>query len=134
MIITGRLAQYKSGEYCNLDMFRITPPYHDTKRWVSKDKTKYLIKEMETMHLWHIFNMLMNMIDGDAECKDTAINAIQYVGHELFKRKARAPKLPGYDFKKQVNRAENLHLGFMDAPPVQYIDDDKGYMCIDENN
>lgn len=150
MIITDKLSKYRSKEYCNLDLFRIEPQGHSTKRWQSKDGTEHLIKEMETRHLWYTFNMLQGIIDTENfyisgpepqgemayECflqeldmameqADFARVAIQYIGHELYKRGAQVPKIPEKNFKMKINRADNLHHGFADNPGevLTYKDD-----------
>jgi hypothetical protein len=141
MIITSnRLAKYKSKKQCNLDMFKWESFGHREKKWKSKDGKEHLICEMETMHLWHTFNMLNKIIetcewaeyasgpDPDTmafDCFMREMNqamamaeesrvALQYIGHELYKREASVPKLPDKEFKKKLNRANNLHHGFAD--------------------
>lgn len=140
MIIKDRLKEYRSANPCNLEMFKSKPIKHDTKKWISKDGTRHLITEMETMHLWHVFRMLLRMIETEnnflsysepqgemaqlaaaqelaviAERAAIARNALQYIGHELYKREACVPKLPKKSYKRSINRADNLNAGFLDS-------------------
>lgn len=141
MIITNKLAKYKSGQTHNLEIFKLEPAGHLQKKWTSKDGRIYLVHKMETMHLWFTYRMLLGIIEteqfylngpvpgGDMaqdafsseldtvmEQADIARNAIQYIGHELYKREMMVPNLPEKDIKKKINRADNLHRGFIDAP------------------
>ena len=141
MIITNKLAKYRSKEYCNLDQFNLEPFGHKEKKWKSRDGRIFLVAEMETSHLWHSFNMLQGIIESNElysemdrpdwdsagfihnfndmaaseEQADLARVAIQYIGHELYKRGAQVPALPEKNFRKKINRADNLHRGFVDT-------------------
>lgn len=145
MLATSRISKYKSKQYCNLDMFKNPAMKHSEKQWTSRDGSRHLIVSMETAHLWHCYNMLMGIIKGhdnitelsgegpdwdsagfmaigidifidSSDQADIAKNAIQYIGHELYKRGAQVPELPAADFRKDVNRADNLAEGFIDRP------------------
>lgn len=140
-----RLSKYRSKKYCNLDMFSLQPQGHMEKTWTSRDGRKHLISSMETSHLWNCFNMLMSIIesheflsehledgpawDGDGFVsigidvfinslneKEVASNALQYIGHELYKRGAQVPNVPDDSFRCNINRADNLQPGFVDRP------------------
>lgn len=139
MIITNKLSKYRSKSYCNLDMFKLEPLGHREKKWRSKDGRVFLVREMETMHLWNTFNMLNGIIETEEwylccnepngemaqlafdnefrmvmEQADVARVALQYIGHELYKRGAQVPRLPDKSYKKKMNRADKLHKGFVD--------------------
>jgi hypothetical protein len=141
MIITNKLAKYKSGQSHSLEMFKLEPAGHLQKTWKSKDGKTQFVKDMQTMHLWFTYRMLLGIIeteqiylggpypDGDGaqqafdmefetvmEQADMARNAIQYIGHELYKRQMMVPNLPEKNIKKKINRADNLHHGFIDKP------------------
>jgi len=153
MIIKDRLSKYKSKAYCNLDMFRLQPQGHMQKIWHSKDGTKHLICKMESMHLWYTYNMLKGIIDTERlfykqdvpldpvaqmnftvefeiakEQADVARNAIQYIGHELYKRGMMVQSLPEKNMHSKINRADNLRRGFKDSPgeTFQFDDDEPG--------
>lgn len=141
MIIKDRLKEFRSYNPCNLEMFKSRPVKHDTKKWISKDGTAQLIRNMETMHLWNVFKMLVKIIETEAvyikltppdaesvaheayeheldnviETAYIAKNALQYIGHELYRREMRVPRLPNKKFMRNVNRAENLNAGFFDS-------------------
>lgn len=141
MIITSsKLDGYRSKKLCNLDMFKFEQIGHDEKVWVSKDGKEHLIVKMETMHLWNTFKMLVKVLetcewyenasgpDPDTMAYDCFIRelnevmsmaeetrvALQFIGHELYKREASVPKLPDKNFKKKINRANVLNKGFAD--------------------
>jgi hypothetical protein len=57
-----------------------------------------------------------NELETVMEQADMARNAIQYIGHELYKRQMMVPNLPEKNIKKKINRADNLHHGFIDKP------------------
>ena len=144
MIITNKLAKYRSGQTHELEIFKLEPSGHLQKTWKSKDGKIQFIKDMNTMHLWFAYRMLLGIIDtekiylelsgegpdfdSDAyisnfnefeiamEQADRARNAIQYIGHELYKREMLVPNLPEKNIKRKINRADNLHRGFVDSP------------------
>lgn len=143
MIITNKLAKYRSKQLCNLDMFKLEPHSHLQKIWTSKDGRTFLIKDMDTMHLWHTFRMLMNILSeaenfgNDYEPIDEigawafsteriliektaeiARNALQYIGHELYKRQMKVPNIPKKNIKRKINRADNLNHGFIDKDEI----------------
>ena len=97
-------------------MFNAEMFMHKYKRWTSKDGTVRIIHEMETAHLWHTFNMLMTMVNAEDAETEAAVNAIRYVGHELFLRDAKVPELPEPKIiVKWLNRADDLQRGFKDG-------------------
>jgi|WetSurSiteA1Bulk_404760.scaffolds.fasta_scaffold12990_5 hypothetical protein len=154
MIITNKLAKYRSGNQHSLEMFKLEPAGHLQKKWRSKDGKIHLVHEMNTMHLWFAYRMLLGIIETEQVClemsgegpdydsdgfisifseieiamnqADIARNAIQYIGHELYKREMSVPSLPEKDLKKKINRADNLHRGFADQPGelLNYDDDE----------
>ena len=151
MIITSKLSRYKSGNAHSLEMFKLAPCGHLQKTWTSRDGRTFLIKDMQTMHLWFAYRMLIGIIeteqiylngpypenDGSSELfamefdtareeAEIARNAIQYIGHELYKREMQVPHLPERNIKKKINRADNLHRGFIDRPGelLNYNDND----------
>jgi hypothetical protein len=116
MLISDKLAKYRSKSTCNLDMFRVQPQFHESKTWKSKDGKVSYIVQMESMHLWHCYNMLMRLIDEGSQAQEyAALNALQYIGHELFVRKMTVPRLPDPAFRKHINHADNLEVGFADT-------------------
>lgn len=140
MIIKDKLRQFRSENVCNLEMFKTKQLKHDRKVWVSRDGTKHLIVDMDTMHLWHTFRMLLRVIELEdnylsyaepqgemaqmmaeremAEVMERAAiarNALQYIGHELYKREANVPQLPKKNIKSRINRADNLNRGYVDS-------------------
>lgn len=115
-IITSKLSKYKSKDPCNLDMFNFMPQGHFNKTWTSKDGTVQKITEMETMHLWHIFRMLLRKLNGPYT--EIVSNAFQYIGYELYRRHMNVPELPSRDYKKHINRADNLNKGFIDLDDI----------------
>ena len=136
MLIKNKLAQYKSKTTCNLDMFRVQPQFHECKTWKSKDGKLSYITQMETMHLWHCYNMLMRLIDEGSHAQESvSANALQYIGHELFIRKINVPKLPNPSFRKLINHADNLSGGFADSEHMfDLINDIYDVVGTDWNN
>lgn len=150
MKIKSKLRSYKSSHIGNLSVFKYPAMNHNKKTWTSKDGRVFLIREMDTMHLWNTYRMLLKIVEsgdkieeayenvvsfmdsmqGEMACYaaerelksiheflstvDIARNALQYIGHELYKREVGVPKLPPKNLKEKINRADNLYGGFED--------------------
>lgn len=134
MKIVGKLSRYRSKTLCKLDMFRLPAIGHDKKTWTTKDDRKLLIRDMDTVHLWNTYRMLLKVINEvrspeqeyiEEERIDIARNALQYIGHELYKREIGVPKLPSKNIRKKINRADNLKHGFVDNKEIG-VDWDNG--------